>query len=171
MGMPCRNVRHRRARGRLLWAIVLALSLLAGCTHARSDGPIVFPPRPRVAFSRAEMEAWRADPARAEERKRITAAADGLLKKELYVPDKEGDWIFYYACPKDGARLRPNSLTEHVCPSCGAVYTDERTVASYRTVLSNRLEREMYDLALAWALTRCSPTARGGITLIKQSTL
>ena len=154
MEMACRKVRDRRACGPLPWAVMAALCLLAGCAHAAPAGPIVFPPRPRVAFSRAEMEAWRADPARAEERKRITAAADGLLKKELYVPDKEGDWIFYYACPKEGAYLQAKGLAEHVCPTCGAVYTDERTVASYRTVLSNRLEREMYDLALAWALTR-----------------
>jgi len=136
-------------------ALLLIAALLgaADCVGAPEPPRTVFPPRPRLAYSRTEIGALRTDAARAGERQRIVRGAERLLQKELHVPQKEGNWCFYYACPKDASRLRARSLTEHVCPKCQKVYTDERTNAAYRTILSNRLEREMYSLALAYALT------------------
>ncbi|MHC4886336.1 MAG: heparinase II/III domain-containing protein, partial [Planctomycetota bacterium] len=45
------------------------------------------------------------------------------------------------------------SLTEHYCPSTKTWHNDERTVAAYRTVLSNRLNKNCMTLAQAYALT------------------
>ena len=101
---------------------------------------ITFPPRPRLTdLATVDTNA-------------ITRAA-ALLAAPLTVPQKEAQWIFYYACPKDATRLRPESLERHVCPTCGAVYTDERTVAAYRHLLNDQLNDQCYDLAVAYGLT------------------
>lgn len=127
----------------------------AAPTGARADTPPdpVFGPRPRFAFTPAELAAWKADPTRADELKRTLAEADRLVKDGLTVPTGEGQWIFYYACPDHDADLRPEGPDRHVCPVCGKVFTDERTRAAYRTRLYNKLERDLVALARAWALT------------------
>ncbi|MBI3923639.1 MAG: heparinase II/III family protein [Armatimonadetes bacterium] len=144
------------------WLLCLSSSLI--CAAEIPPSSITFPPRPRVAFTSSEIEAWRSDAGRLstgrqstnrlEERRQIIDRADQFLRQELYVPTQEGNWVFYYACPKDAASLQAKSLTEHVCPVCGAIYTDERTNAAYRTILNNRLEHSLYDLAVAYALTQ-----------------
>jgi len=101
---------------------------------------ISFPPRPRLTdLATVDTNAIR----------RATA----LLGAPLVVPQQEAQWYFYYACPKDSARLRPESPTRHVCPSCGAVYTDERTIAAYRVILHDQLNDQCFDLAAAYGLT------------------
>lgn len=130
--------------------LMLAL-LLCGLQTWAADP--VFLPHPRLEYTAAELAAWRADPARQDEITRIVAAADALLVKPLEVPQKSGDWIFYYACPDDDASLRAETPEKHVCPRCGKVYTDERTCAAYRTQLNDQLDRNCHALALAYALT------------------
>lgn len=132
------------------WMALLCL-LMWGATWGAE--PMAFPAHPRYLYSRAEIAAWKADAGRQGEIKGIVARADALLAKGLIVPDKEGDWIFYYACPKDGAWLQPESLTKHVCPTCKAVYTDERTCAAYRTRLNDNLNEDCITLGTAYALT------------------
>jgi len=135
-------------------AAVLWILAICGCRGLPSaDQAIEFGPHPRFEHTSAELAQWRTDPARQNEIARATAAGDRLLDKGLVVPDEEGNWIFYYACPDDGARLRAESPERHLCPKCGKAYTDERTQASYRTLLYNQLERDMHALALAYALT------------------
>jgi len=134
--------------------LLLALGCLPiGALPGLAQGPLVFPPRPRLAYTAAELAAWKADPARQDEVKSAVARADALLAKPLYVPPQPGDWIFYYACPDDGAFLQAETLERHVCPSCKKVYTDERTVASSRTQLNYQLDHNLYALAVAYALT------------------
>jgi hypothetical protein len=125
--------------------LLLAVQLAHG-------GTLRFPAHPRVEYTAQELVAWKADPARSAEIRQLILRADGLLAHPLVVPDKEGQWIFYYACPKDGARLTPESLERHVCPLCKTVYTDARTVAAYRTLLQDRLNDDCHTLAVAYAL-------------------
>jgi hypothetical protein len=113
----------------------------------------VFPPHPRLEYTADELNAWKADPTRKEEAQRIIRQADALLAKLLEVPQKSGDWIFYYACPNDDATLRAETPEKHVCPNCGKVFTDERTCAAYRTQLNYQLDRNCHTLALAYGLT------------------
>ena len=134
-------------------ALVLWAYLLPGLLRAGEPERIVFAPHPRLAYTASELKAWRDDPKRQGEIARLQARADRLLKKGLFVPKKGGDWIFYYACPKDNARLVPKDMLNHQCPRCKKIYSDERTIAAYRTVLQDRLNRDCYDLALAYALT------------------
>ncbi len=132
-----------------LWVGLLAVPLVAEL----SAEPVVFPPHPRLAYTAKELADWKADPARQRELQQVITRANTILGKGLTVPEKEGDWIFYYACPKDGARLNPETPERHVCPACKQVYTDERTVASYRTLLNDQLNGDCRSLALAYALT------------------
>ncbi len=113
----------------------------------------VFKSHPRLAYTTDEINAWKADAKRSAEITHLRERSDILLKQGLTVPTLEGNWYFYYACPKDGARLNPESLERHVCPVCHAVYTDERTQASYRTILNDQLNDACYTLALTYALT------------------
>ena len=100
----------------------------------------VFGPRPRLtqpdALDRAVIE--RAGP---------------LADTALDVPAREAQWIFYYACPDDSARLRPEADDRHGCPRCGTVYDDERTIAAHRHILHDRLNDQCLLLAQAYALT------------------
>ena len=101
---------------------------------------IIFPSRPRLTdLSTVDTNA-------------IHRATE-LLSAPLVVPQQEAQWIFYYACPKDSTRLRPESPTRHVCPTCGAVYPDERTSAAYRYLLHDQLNNQCFDLAVAYGLT------------------
>lgn len=108
-----------------------------------------FPPPPRLATTPAEL----AQNGKASDFTAIKAAAlktaDGLLEKPITLPDGPGGWIFNYACPDDGTALQPLSLTEHKCPKCGKVYTDERFAEAYRCELHYGAERAA--LALGWA--------------------
>ncbi len=79
--------------------------------------------------------------------------ANAILNEPLKIPEKEGDWIFYYFCPKDDAMLRPETEAKHVCPVCGSVYTDERTSAAYRTYVNYKIDRDCLTLAKAYAFT------------------
>ncbi|MHC4884837.1 MAG: hypothetical protein ACYTGH_07120, partial [Planctomycetota bacterium] len=110
----------------------LLLSLTLSLGFIPHDGlfsaePIRFPPHPRILYTPKELTAWKADPSRAKEHSAILSRAEKLLKEELYVPTKGGQWIFYYAHPKTGARLEAKSLTEHYCPSTKTWHNDERT--------------------------------------------
>ncbi len=125
---------------------IAALILLCGCASTETPR---FGPRPRLAFTQADLDAWQ--PGRIRQ---TLARTDAILKRGVTVSDKEGQWIFYYACPDDNARLKPESPERHVCPTCGKVYTDERTLAAYQTVLHYQLDSDLYDLALAWAVSR-----------------
>lgn len=123
------------------------------CMGCQATPAITFPTRPRVAMTATELAAWRQAPERQREIDQQRRKADNILEQGLHVPQEEGQWIFYYACPDDNSRLKAESPTRHVCPTCDKVYDDERTVAAYRTILNNQLNRQLYELALAYALT------------------
>ncbi|MHB9134674.1 MAG: heparinase II/III domain-containing protein [Armatimonadota bacterium] len=139
-----------------LWQLLLVIFMLP-FTFTVGWGQLLTPftlrEHPCLEFSAAELMAWKKDPTRQGEITRLTLQGNALLAKGLIIPEKEGDWVFYYACPKDGARLRPETLERHICPTCGAVYTDDRTNAAYRTILNDQLNENCRTLALCYALT------------------
>ncbi len=114
----------------------------------------VFPPPPRLAISAAEWATAKAGSKFEAQQLAATRAAEPLLKSPVVLPTDFGSWIFYYACEKDGATLRPLSATEHECPRCQAKYNDERTVAAYRCQLHHNLEHAALKLGWAYAYTQ-----------------
>lgn len=143
---------------------VLVLSLFltptwVGCAAAPEAPPadtrvsITFPPRPRLVYSAAELALLKQDPAQAGPRAALAKRGDAILARGLQLPEKSGQWYFYYACAKEGAHLNAESADRHVCPSCKAVYTDERTCAAYRTILHDQFNSECLALAVAGAVT------------------
>ncbi len=140
--------------GRLFIFTPLLLVILTGFgVAAEPASALSFPPRPRVLMSAAELKSLQTEPGRAAERTQLLARADKILQNGLTVPVKEGNWIFYYACPDDGADLRAETPDRHSCPVCKRVFTDERTAAAYRTRLYNALEQDLKALATAYAVS------------------
>ncbi|MFA6292333.1 MAG: hypothetical protein WC637_11155, partial [Victivallales bacterium] len=114
--------------------------------------PVVFPPsHPRLLYTDEETYALRNSPDMEKQRKSFIEKAEKVLGGKLFVPKTGGQWIFYYACPKDGSRLEAESGDVHVCLKCKAKYSDERTRAAYVTQQSGKLEEQMNTLALAYA--------------------
>lgn len=136
-------------------ASLVATSVLfaADCMSDKETAkPVIFPPsHPRLSYTAEEANALRNSPDMENERKSFIGKAEKILREKLYVPNIGGQWIFYYACPKDGSGLTAESAEVHVCPRCKTKYTDERTKAAYATVLSGKLEEQMNTLALAYA--------------------
>ena len=82
----------------------MLLAGLAGAVALGQTSPPTFGDHPRLEYVQAELDAW--------PRERIDAAigkADAVLQRGLVISDKEGQWIFYYACPDHDARLKPEA--------------------------------------------------------------
>ncbi len=112
-----------------------------------------FNKHPRLEYTSEKISKMKADVSQTAFIAGLTKKADELLKNDFVVPEKEGSWYFYYACPKDGAQLTAETLEKHICPRCKAIYTDERTQSSYRTVLNDQINNDCYALALAYAFS------------------
>ena len=125
--------------------------VFSSAAHAE-DRP-QFPPPPRLATSADELDRWKKSGEFETRRQAAIGKADRLLQQPVTIPDAWGNWVFYYACNDDGTRLQAVSLSEHRCPRCGKVQTDERTVAAYRTVLYYQADQAALDLGWAYALT------------------
>lgn len=130
--------------------IPLSIALLRALA---TGAGVEFPPHPRLVFTAEEIKHWRSDPTRKSLIDAIIKKGERELKTPIVVPEKGGQWVFYYACPRDSAYLKPLSDREHQCPVCKKIYTDERTIAAYRTILHNRANTRCYNLALAYAFT------------------
>ncbi len=89
--------------------------------------PLDLPPHPRLLANAAEIAAVRERIQTIAWVKAIHDAekrqADALLEGSIELPPRGGQWWHWYACKKDGARLRTVSPTEHECTVCGAVYS------------------------------------------------
>lgn len=114
-------------------------------------GELNFPPPPRLAISAEELAERKTSDKFKSVRDSAIRKGDAILKKGVTVPDGPGDWIFYYANPDNGRTLKPLSLTEHQCPATDKIFTDERTIAAYRTMLHNNANRDAEQLAWAYA--------------------
>lgn len=118
-----------------------------------AQGAMFFPPPPRLATNAAELTKLKQSKSFPALRDHAVAAADALLKTPIQVPSGWGNWIFYYACPDDGTSLSALNEKEHQCPRCKKVHTDERTVASYRTLLHDRANDAALQLGWTFAYT------------------
>ena len=132
------------------------LAVLTACALAQqTPGAVepVFPPPPRLAITAEELARIRE--ARGFEATKAAAvqAAEPLVAHPVPLPKGSASWVFYYACPEDGTTLRPLNLDEHKCPRCARVYTDERTVASYRCLQHYEIEHASVKLGWAYAYT------------------
>jgi len=108
-----------------------------------------FDPPPRLAITSSEFEELKASGSFQEKKTAALKAADPLLEKPVELPEGYGSWIFYYANPENGRELVPLSLTEHKDPATGKIFTDDQTIAAYRTVL--HYAAEWAALKLGWA--------------------
>lgn len=145
-------------------SLIIPLLLLTLFGHRLSLAAEIepqFPPPPRLAATREELREIKQSPDFEARQKRAVRSAKPYVENPPPLPDGFGSWIFYYACKDDGTRLKPLSRTRHKCPQCGRIYTDKRTVAAYRCIMHNRLERAALRLGWAYALTGEEPYAAG----------
>ena len=128
----------------LPWAVAAIFASTAPAT----DVPVFGPP-PRLAITAEELAALEESPDFESRRRSALGAAQHILDEGISVPEGPGDWVFYYANPQNGQRLKPLSPSEHQCPKTGQVFSDPRTIAAYRTIQHNLVNRQV--LRLAWA--------------------
>ncbi len=126
------------------------------CVNTRifaADAP-TFGPHPRLATTPQELAAAMSSPGFAATRQAAVKSGDALLVNPVTLPTGYGGWIFDYACPDDGTRLVPLSLTEHQCPLCKKIYNDQKTIIAYRAVLQYGAEDAALQLGWAYAYTK-----------------
>ncbi|MCE9589072.1 MAG: heparinase II/III family protein [Planctomycetes bacterium] len=154
---------------RIQWPVMLMMVVAAGCARvsaaeeAKGDaaakpaafdpGQPTFPDPPRVATTAQELAAMKAAPDAQARRDAAVRAGDILVDNPPPLPEGYGSWVFYYACPDDGSTLQKITLTEHKCPTCGKVYTDDRTNAAYRCLMHADIENASVTLGWAYAWT------------------
>lgn len=119
--------------------------------------PLELPPRPRLLVTDKELAALREKARRIPWAKaffrREKQIADEWLHRAVVLPPRGGQWWHWYACKKDGARLKTLSPTKHRCPVCGTIYSGW----PYDDVVldrdHNRLSRAVRTLGLVYRLT------------------
>lgn len=139
--------------------ILVAVALAVSGAQAE-DAPRLtahLPPHPRLLLAPAEIPRLKEKIARADwaakaweaERKR----ADDWLVRAIELPPRGSQWWHWYACKKDGTRLKTVSPTEHKCPVCGAVYSgwpyDDVVLSTRHSDLASAIR----TLGLAYQLT------------------
>lgn len=135
-------------RTRLAVFVMLGLAFWSSL-HAFAAEPVFAPP-PRLATTAKELDELRKSPGFPAIRAAAIQKGEARLATPVVLPAGAGSWIFYYACPVEGADLRPVSLAVHECPQCKKRYDDERTVAAYRCKLHYELEHAALDLGWAY---------------------
>lgn len=119
--------------------------------------PLDLPPHPRLLLRREDLSAIRrrieTQPWARARFEALKREADAWLQRKVALPDRGSQWWHWYACKKDGARLRTKSPTEHVCPVCGEVYTgwpyDDVVLAREHSAYA----RALLTLGLVYQLT------------------
>ncbi|MFB3881110.1 MAG: alginate lyase family protein [Armatimonadota bacterium] len=102
----------------------------------------------RMEVSRIQETVQRYSWARAVYDSILSRAADSK-KRPLEVPDRFGTSANFYACPEHGVTLQTRSLTEHVCPVDGEVFTGPPYDGVAITKQHNALGEAVVDLGLA----------------------
>lgn len=140
--------------------IVFSFLCTAGCVVAKSGRQkdvFHFAAHPRLhrTFPDAFSPGAPAPGSKAAEKKwaGLIRAAEKLVAHPIQIPEEGGQWIFYYACPKDNCSLIYKN-GQHVCPHCGKVYDSKRVRLAYVTILHNRVNHAALKLAKAWYVTR-----------------
>ncbi len=147
----------------LLYCAFLFFAAACSAAAERAAMTVTLPegPYPKVFLTRAEQEAIRvlanSDPSHPARwappiRDAIIAEADALLEAALDIPRAEGQWTHWYTCKEDGAGLRPDSPTLHVCTVCGKTYTGNPYDQVYVTLRHTHWLRAIETLGRAYAL-------------------
>jgi hypothetical protein len=84
----------------------------------------------------------------------LVARAEKLATARLRVPAAPGQWMHWYVCDADGARLKAESPTEHVCTVCAATYTGWPYDEVYNTMRHNYWLEGVETLGWAYTLTK-----------------
>lgn len=120
------------------------------------DKPLNLPAHPRLLFSAADVPAMKDRAAKTEWGKAYAGAlqtrGNEWLTRAIELPPRGGQYWHLYACSKDGASLKTESPTRHVCPVCGKVYTGQ----PYDDIVSgwqhSKLAEGARDLGLLYQL-------------------
>lgn len=118
--------------------------------------PMNLPPTPRLLLTDAEVPAIKARSLQPQFKARyelLLKDADNALAKALSLPSRGGQWYHYYACKKDGGRLRAQSPTEHKCDICGTIYSGYPYDDVYLSTIHDAYSRDVKNLGLAYRLS------------------
>ncbi len=135
----------------VLHSILLALLFLESCS-AENFIP-KFGDFPRLAITAEEIRAKRATDNFEAIKTAAIRRAEPHIDKPIHIPTDWGNWIFYYANPKTGGRLVALDLEKHKDPATGEIFTDQRIVESYRTILHNKVNSAAVSLGWAFLWT------------------
>ena len=121
------------------------------------DKPLSLPAHPRLLFSAAAVPAMKKRAADTEWGKAYADAlrtrGDEWLSHAIELPPRGGKYWHLYACVKDGATLKRESPTRHVCPVCGKVYTGQPYDDIVLGWQHSKLAEGARDLGLLYQLT------------------
>lgn len=123
-------------------ALLLAAALAAG----------TLPEHPRLLF-RAEALPQIRERAANPAFDNIKRNADNWLTKTVALPDRGSQWYHWYACKKDGATLKTESPTRHVCPVCREVYTGYPYDDVVLSSVHGSLAQGLLDCGVAYQLS------------------
>lgn len=118
--------------------------------------PLNLPPTPRLFLSAAELPAIKARLAQPQLKTRyntLLKEAESAVIKPLNLPARGGQWYHWYACKKDGNRLKAVSPTEHKCEVCGTIYTGYPYDDVYLSNIHDGYSRDVKTLGLAYRLS------------------
>lgn len=144
--------------GFLAVGLIAAPSFSADTRPMASPAPLKLPPTPRLRVSDTEIEQIKTRVAKTPELKKIyddlISQADAWVGKIVAPPDRGGQWHHWYSCKTDGARLKAESPTKHVCTVCKAVYTGWPYDDVYIRSIHDDYSRGALSLGLAYRFTR-----------------
>ncbi|GMV91239.1 MAG: hypothetical protein AMXMBFR82_10170 [Candidatus Hydrogenedentota bacterium] len=141
--------------------LVASLAVILSTLHAQAPfepvpAQVAAGPHPRAFLTQEEVaqvrdRAANLDWAR-EVAGRIVAQADALLAQPIDIPHQGGQWSHWYTCEKDGGGLEAKSPTEHVCKTCGTLYTGWPYDDVVFTYQHNRNFSQLDALGIAYVL-------------------
>ncbi len=118
--------------------------------------PLNLPPHPRLLLSDGELGGIKArlkEPQLKARYETLLKDADAALAKPLNLPSRGGQWYHWYACKKDGNRLKAISPTQHKCDVCGTIYSGYPYDDVYLSTIHDAYSRDMKNLGLAYRLS------------------
>lgn len=118
--------------------------------------PMNLPTHPRLLLSDAELPAIKARLQTQQFKARyetLLKEANAAVAKPLNLPARGGQWYHWYACKKDGNRLKALSPTEHKCDVCGTIYTGYPYDDVYLSNIHDGYARDVKTLGLAYRLS------------------
>ena len=109
-----------------------------------------------IQFSDREIESFRSRPEKGRMVKLLRELVSQFLSMDLRIPETGcADWSHYYYCPDCSVALifDPASPLDHVCPSCGRHFSDEKMNGAWWRLMDAFNEDASYRLGLLYMLT------------------